>query len=298
MKIPKITVIVPLGEKSDSLVLESLRNQKNKVKMFVEVGPNPSENRNRGISKVKTEFVGFVNGHCILPDNWSLNVINFFLKNLEIDIVGGPQITSSDESNFGRICGYALGSPFGAGGVYKRYTKKKIIFDADESHLTSANLICRNSVFDKVKFDESIYPGEDPKFIADAKEFGFKIAYSPDIIVYNKRRESLELLAKQIFNYGKTRPKKEKISQTIRKPYFIVPSLFLIYLLLLPTLLVLNKLFFMPLFLYLISMIISSLYESIKNRNVLALILLPIIFLVIHLSYGGGFLYGLIIKKL
>ncbi len=298
MRNVRLSVIVPLGAKRENYVQGSLKEQRDKVNILIEIGPNPSENRNRGIKKIKTEFVGFMNGHTIAPNNWSFNVINFFLNNPEIDIVGGPQITSKDENNFGRICGYALSSPFGSGGVYKRYCGKKTIFNADESHLTSANLICRKKVFEKVRFDESIYPGEDPKFISDAKFTGFKIAYSPEIIVYNKRRENLISLAKQIFNYGKTRPKKEKFIVTLKKPYFVIPTLFFLYLLFLPTLAIFNKLFFIPVILYFMLMVIFTIIESIKNKDTLAIILLPFIFFIIHMSYGGGFLYGLLIKRL
>ena len=162
--------------------------------------------------------------------------------------------------------------------------------------LTSANLICKKSVFKKIKFDEKIYPGEDPKFISDARKADFKVAYSPEIVVYNQRRGDIISFIRQIFSYGLTRPKKESLMETLKKPFFLVPSLFLIYILILPLLLLINSKFALPLYAYLCLSIFFSIYESIKNKDVLAFFILPLLFLIIHISYGIGFIKGLVDK--
>lgn len=294
----KITVIVPLGEGREFDVSESLNKQKDKLRHIIEVGPNTSENRNKGIKKARTELVAFVNGQTVLRDDWAEKVEDFFSRYPEIDILGGPQLNYEKDNFFAKTSGYALSSVFGAGGIAKRYKISMLDLDADESKITSANLICRKKVFQKVKFDESLYPGEDPKFISDAKKVGFNVAYSPSIVVYHRRRKNMKGLIKQVFNYGKTRPKKEKFRETLKRPYFIVPSLFLIYLMLLPTFLLINFLFILILFFYLVLNLLFSFYESIKNKNLNAFFILPVVFLSIHLSYGTGFLYGLLIKRI
>ena len=288
----KITVIIPLAENAKIEGLESIKKQK--IKLISIIGNNPSKNRNLGIKYSKTPLIGFINAHTILREDWSKNVQDFFKKYPQIDILGGPQLTSKDENLFGKASGYALSSIFGAANLYSRYNACKINFDADEQIMTSANLICKKKVFKKVRFDEELYPGEDPKFISDAKRQGFKIAYSPDIVVYNKRRKNLSELFVQIFNYGKVRPKKEKLNETLKHPIFLIPSIFLIYLILL--LIVGNFLswFFYPLYAYITLNIIFSLIESLKNSSFKSFFLLPFIFFIINISYGLGFIYGLI----
>lgn len=293
-----ISVIIPLGEHREFEAMKDLKKQKKVTKTFLEVGPNPSENRNRGIKKAKTPFVAFINGHTTLPENWSEAVISFFKKFPKADIVGGPQLSPPDEKFFGKASGYALSSLFGAAEASSRYkTREKVSFEIDERHLTSSNLICKKHVFKKVLFDESLYPGEDPKFISDSLKAGFKIAFSPNIIVYNRRRGTLFSLAKQIFNYGLTRTRKEKLRETLKKPSFLIPSLFIIYLALLPTLFMAHWIFIIPLFLYLILNIGFSLFESIRNNSSSAFFILPFIFLTIHLSYGIGFLIGVFSRR-
>ncbi|MEK6855017.1 MAG: glycosyltransferase [Nanoarchaeota archaeon] len=288
----KITVIVPAGPDRKLEVIESLGRQKIKCNFFIEKGTNPSENRNKGIKKARTEFVAFVNTHSILPENWSEKVIKFFEANPKADIVGGPQLTAGDENYFGKVSGYALSSVFGAGEVSARYKIKKGAFEANEKHVTSANLSCRKRVFKKVLFDENIYPGEDPKFIADSIKAGFKVMYSPDIFVYHRRRGNTKELSKQIFNYGSTRPIKEGFSESIKKPLFLIPSIFVIYLAFFSFLSLLSIFFVLPLLAYILLQIIFSIYEGIKNRDLLSVVILPFIFFIIHIMYGIGFLYG------
>jgi succinoglycan biosynthesis protein ExoA len=180
--------------------------------------------------------------------------------------------------------------------------------------ITSANLICRKKVLEKVKFDPKLFPGEDPKFISDAKKAGFRVAYNPDLIIYHRRRPDVKSLFKQIFNYGKVRPLKEKFSETLKMPFFLIPSLFLLYLaIVLVTLLVLitKKMIgfqnlnlgiyfwiFLPLFLYIFLALCFALYDSTKNKDYKAILFLPFIYPIIHVSYGAGMIYGYLKKIL
>jgi len=290
----ELTIVIPAGEKTEIKALETI-NRKN-INVIVERGKNPSQNRNRGASKAKTDFIAFINSHTLLDKSWLKEVLKFFKSHPEIDIVGGPQLNYPNEGFFARVSGYALSSVFGSAKVSTRYKKTRLNLQADESSITSANLICRRKVFEKVKFDETLYPGEDTKFIDDAIKSGLKVAYSPAIIVYNLRRQSPRLLFKQVFNYGITRPKKESIFQTLKKPYFLAPALFVLYLILLPSLILISNLMIFPLLIYLLLDLLFSLYESIKNNDILSSIILIFIFPIIHVGYGLGFLYGSIKK--
>jgi len=288
-----ISVIIPLGPRRELYALDSLKKQKEKVKIIVERGDNPSRNRNKGIRKAKTDLIAFINAHTILPDDWSERVSNFFEKHPNIDVVGGPQLTLKEQEYFGKVSGYALSSLFGSAEVSKRYTPKKLDLNANEKSVTSANLICRSSVLKKLKFDESLYPGEDPKFISECKEKGFRIAYSPSITVFHKRRSNARDLFFQIFNYGRARAKKESLFRTLKEgPLFIAPSLFIVYLSVLPFLVKIQPGILFPLFLYLSFMMFFSFYEGIKNRDSLSVLILPFLFFLIHSSYGAGFIFG------
>ena len=265
----------------------------------------------------KGEIIGFLDDDALVDEDLLKNVEEFFEEHPDIDIVGGPQLTPYDEVGFAKTSGYALSSKFGAWNLSQRYSRKKLNLNADEGSLTSANLFVKRAVMDKIKFDSNLFPGEDPKFIDDAKKYGFNVAYSPDLIIYHRRRPKIKSLIKQIFNYGKVRPAKESFISTLKKPFFLIPSLFLIYLFILaisilvnPTIirgaigignnlnyLTLNFLLFVPLFLYIFIDLGFSVYDSIRNKAYSAIFLLPFIYPTIHISYGIGMIYGYL-KKL
>ena len=278
----KISLVIPIGPNYKLSSLDSIKKQGENVVLLVEEGTHPSKNRNNGIKKAKTEFIAFINSHTILSENWYQKVNNFFINHPQIDIVGGPQLNPVNDNFFAKLSGYALSSFFGSANMSYRYKPNIIDLNANETQITSANLICKKKVFKKVLFDENIYPGEDPKFITDAKAAGFKVAYSPDIIVFNQRRNNALDLIKQIFKYGFYRPKQHGLCSLLKKPVFFAPSCFVLYIILC----LLGSLFgfywlFLPLILYLIFAIIFGFYESIKHRSFFAVFLLPFAFLTI-----------------
>ena len=288
----KVTIIIPLADGKKVEYPEWIDYYL--IKHIEVYGPNPSANRNKGVVQADTDYVAFINGHTALTNDWLEKVEKFIRDHPEIDIFGGPQFTSDDEPLFGKVSGYALSSKFGVGGVSSRYKAMPLNLNADETMLTSANLICKREVFYKIDFDEKLYPGEDPKFIKDALSYGMKVAYSPDIIVYNRRRDDLKSFAKQIYLYGYTRAKRESLSQTLKHPAFLVPPAFVLYILMLPLTFLVNW-FIYPLYLYIVLNVFFSLYEIIKLRdrgNPVRMVLLPVVFLTLHLSYGIGFIRG------
>jgi hypothetical protein len=288
----KIDLIIPLAPGAKIESLDEIKKQS--INLIKIEGVNPSKNRNEGIKKAKSELIAFTNAHSIISDDWSREVISFFKKNKNVDIVGGPQLTPEKDSFFSKASGVALQSIFGSSTSSNRY-KRTRLKEASEADVTSANLICKKRVFKKVEFDESIYPGEDPNFIRDAKAKKFKVFYSPDIIVYNSRRSNIKSFIKQIFLYGKFRAIDLTIFQNIKNPSFLIPSIFLIYLMIVPTLLALSIYFIVPLALYISMNISFSIFESLRSK-LKYIVLLPLLFVTIHISYGAGFIYGKISK--
>ncbi|MFA5173804.1 MAG: glycosyltransferase [Candidatus Pacearchaeota archaeon] len=311
----KFSIVIPVAPERGAEILRSIMKldyPKEELQIIVAKGKNPSENRNKGAERSKGRFIVFLDDDAVLENDYLKKVEEFFDQYKDIDIVGGPQLTPKDDKEFAKISGYALSSKFGAWKTSNRYSSQKIILNADETMLTSANLICKREVLDKVRFDTNLFPGEDPKFISEAKEHKFQVAYSPDIVIYHRRRDSPGKMFKQIFNYGKTRPLKENFTQTIKMPFFFIPSIFCVYLVLLLIGILINPnisgkvigagfkhsnlIIFLPLFLYLFAALIFAIYDSIHNKDYKAIFVLPFVYLLIHISYGSGMIYGYIKK--
>ncbi len=300
----EFSLVIPVAPYRNAEILESIKEldfSKKNYEIIVEKGTNASENRNRGFEKSKGKILVFLDDDGIINNNLLKNAEKFLKEHSEIDIVGGPQLTPLDEKGFAKISGYALSSKFGGWNTSNRYGKKKLNLDADDTSLTTAIMFCKKEVMEKIKFNQNLWPGEDPRFIADAKKEGFKVAYNPELIIYHRRRPTPKALIKQIFNYGRVGPLRESFSETIKRPFFLIPSAFLIYLVALLVFidlelfginLINNWVLLSPLILYGILDLFFSLYESVKNRDTRGIFLLPWIFPLIHLSYGAGWIYS------
>lgn len=294
----KYSIIIALAPWRNAEILQYIKTQeypKNKFEVIIEKGLNVPINRNNGVKKSKGEIIIFLDDDAIIEKDYLKKVDNFFNKHRHIHILGGPQLTPPSDNFFARSNGYTLASKFG-GSTNKRYKQSNLTLNADSDFLTGANIICKKEVFNYSKFDPSVYPSDDVNFTEEAKRQGFNIAYSPEIYVFHRRRDNFKALVKQIFDYGRARPKKNFYKNIVKKPRFAIPSIFFLYLIFMPTLLFLNILFITPLIIYFIISVFFSIAEGIKNNDPLTIIIMPFLFLTIHLTYGIGFIIGILDK--
>lgn len=291
----KFSLVIPVAPYRKAEILDSLKKldyPKKDFEIIVESGKNPSENRNRGIERARGNLIIFLDDDASVEKDYLRKIDNFFKKYPGIDIVGGPQLTNKGEKFFARISGIVLTSNFGAFKVNKRYSSGEVNLNADETFLTSANLCTKKKIFEKIEgFDIHLFPAEDPEFISRAKKSGLKIAYDPEMTIYHKRRDNFSSFCKQFFKYGFVRPQKNKISGETGF-IFIVPMIFSVYFLFLPTLSLLNHFFITPLIAYIFLAIVFALYDSIKNKSFIGIFILPFLYLFIHLTYGLGMIAG------
>lgn len=294
----KFSIIIALAPYRDAEVLKSLKDldyNKNKYEIIIKKGYNASENRNYGIEKAKGEIIAFIDDDAIVDKNLLNNAEEFFNK-YNVDIIGGPQLTPKDDKFFAKLFGGAIENFWCSYKMANRYKKGKLNLNADELSLTSANCFVKKNVFKRINgFDVRLWPGEDPEFFSRAKKSGFRIAYSPDLIIYHRRRSDLNSLLKQHYKYGNVRLKKEAINKTFVNPVLIIPAIFTLYIIFLPIMLLFSWIFLLPIILHLIIDIIISLFISLR-KNIFYLPFLPFVFFLIHFSYGLGMIMSLIKK--
>jgi len=293
------SIVIALAPYRDAEVLNSINNMnfdKSKYEVIIKKGTNPSRNRNEGIKAAKGKIIAFIDDDAIVDKDLLKNVENFFNKYSDIDILGGPQLTPSSDKFFAKLTGAAIESFFSSYKMSNRYKKNKLNLNANELSLTSANCFVKSEVFKKIDgFNENLWPGEDPEFFTRAKNSGFKITYSPEIIIYHRRRSNLSGFFKQFFSYGATRLKKERLNKTKINIVMLIPSFFVLYIISLPLIYKISPLFLIPLIVYLVINIIFSIFISLK-RNILYLPFLPFIFFIVHFSYGLGMISSLFEK--
>lgn len=201
------------------------------------------------------------------------------------DIVGGPMRADSPRP-FGKAVAYATSTIFGVGDSgFHDETKKGF----SESVYLGA---WRRSVFsDCGKFDTDMLRNQDDEFHYRARSKGKRIFLDPAIRSWYSPRTSFTSLFKQYFQYGLFKPlvlRKVKSGMRLRH---LVPSAFVLYILLLPLLVQFaGQITVLPLLCY----ALIDLYFTLRFRGSTSV--RPLIFLTyptLHIAYGSGFLLAL-----
>lgn len=239
---------------------------------------------NKAFYESNSEYIALMGAHAEYPpDYFEIGVS--YLKRNECDVVGGP-LMQKGRGFKGKVIAACMSCTFGVGDTEFRTSKEKKYVDS------VAFAIYNRRIFEKAgMLDEELIRNQDDEFHYRLNSMGFKILMIPDMQSIYYVRENILSLWKQYFQYGLYKPMvfhKVKSSMHLRH---IIPSFFVVYLLLLPVLVKVSFLFFFPFLLYLVADLIVSIKIS---KNIKGVLYSIIIFPVLHISYGIGFLYGLL----
>ncbi len=237
---------------------------------------------NIGIKNSSGDPIIRLDAHTEYAEDYFEQIIKTF-NETGADIVGGP-MNAVGKTNFQIAVAQATGTVFGVGN--SKIHKGKYEGESDHVYLGA----WRRKLFDEIGyFDERLKRNQDDEFHYRARSLGKKIYLNPEIKSYYYPRSSLSKLIKQYFQYGLFKPVVlSKIKSEIKLRH-LIPSLFSIYILSL-SLAFFSKFYFLPLFAY----IFMDIYFSARAKsNVKIVIISLLIYPVLHLSYGTGFLIGL-----
>lgn len=293
-----ISYILKLNYKNFEIIIlpDKISKEKFEKTRIISTGNiGPSEKRDIGVKNSKGDIIAFLDDDTYPKKDWLDNALKNF--NEEIVAVGGPGITPESDSLLQKASGYILSSKIGGGGLTYRYIagKKKFVDD-----FPSCNFLIKKSLFNKIGgFNSKYWPGEDTKLCLEIIKQNKKIIYDPNVVVYHHRRKLFTPHLKQIFNYSKHRGYfAKKYPQTSFKLGYFIPSLF-----------VLGLIFgfvlsFFNIYLKTIYLVVISLYgilvllSSLKTKNTLMWILIFLGIFLTHITYGIGFIIGLLKLKL
>ena len=137
-------------------------------------------------------------------------------------------------------------------------------------------------------FDEKYIRAQDWELNHRLRLNGGVIWFDPRLVVTYRPRDTFGKLAKQYFEYGRWRRAVSRAHKgTVNFRYLAPPIALLVNLSSLILGAFLNTLFFIPVIIYLISIILSSL---IIGKNFYQKISLPSVLITMHMSWGLGFL--------
>jgi len=249
---------------------------------------------NLGIKKSQGEVIIRMDAHSHYPSNYISKLVSS-LHTLEADNVGGIWITKpAIDSAKANSIAVAQSSAFGVGNSYYRLGVSEV------KKVDTVPYGCfRRSLFDRFGlFDEELLRNQDDEFNARIIEHGGSIYLIPDVAITYYARPDISSLVRMFFQYAYFKP---LVNRKLKKPATLrqfVPPLFVLFLLV-----GWMSVFISPALsgIYLIcagSYLLANLFFTIRSisayRKGYLLFFLPWIFFLQHLSYGTGYLAGII----
>jgi len=255
----------------------------------------PALKRDIGVKNASGNIVAFIDDDAYPKSNWLKNAHDIFTKE-NISCICGPGVLPVHANIWEKIFDEILVSPIGSGGYGYRFTQKKARFVDD---YPSMNFLIKKKLFQHVGgFNNNFWPGEDSKLCNDIvyKEHE-KILYSPTVVIYHHRRNSLVPYLRQHMQYGYHRGAFIAVGDknSLKINYFL-PLLFLLYCISLPLFLpFLTTLFLIPLFTYILLSLTIALKAFFKYKDIFFVIAIPTVLFLTHVLYGYSFLKGLVV---
>jgi GT2 family glycosyltransferase len=238
----------------------------------------------------KGDIIIRIDGHTVIEPDYVYNCVKL-LQETEADNVGG-RMNAMGTTRFGNAVAIATSTSFGVGASRFHYSEKEEWVD------TVYMGAWRRKIFEKIGlFDEELIRDQDDEFNYRLREAGGKILLNPKIKSKYTVRSSPKSLWKQYYQYGYW---KERVLQKHPKQMSLrqfIPPAFVLSLLIAVLLAFVTSwgwwLLLLVAGIYLLANLAASIITSSKKgwKHVLTL---PITFSIIHLSYGLGFLAGLI----
>lgn len=230
-----------------------------------------------------------VDGHTIIAPDYVRQCVEA-LQLAHADNVGG-KMNAIGSTFFGKAVALATSTPFGIGGGRFHYSD-------DEEWVDTVYMgAWPRRVFDEIGlFDEELVRNQDDEFNYRLRAAGGKILLSPKIKSEYTVRSAPGALWRQYFQYGYWKVRVLQKHPLQMGPRQFVPPLFVLALLAsLGVALSANFHLLAPIIplLYGAANLFASLWTA-SQRGWKYLWLLPVVFAILHLSYGTGFLVGLV----
>ena len=285
-------VIVADGMSDDGTreIVEKLAAEDRRLRVIDNPGRIVSTGLNAGIKAAKGKIIVRMDAHSGYASDYVRQCVAV-LEETKADNVGGPWIAKGSGLVSEAIAA-AFQSPFAVG-------NGKSHDPGHEGVVDTVYLGCwRREVFDRIGFfDEELVRNQDDEFNLRLVRSGGRIWQSPGIKSWYRPRDSFGSLFRQYMQYGYWKVRviqKHRIPASVRH---LVPGFCLLLFFTLPALS-----FWLPaagwawvsmVILYGVATLIASLKDA-ATHGLTLFPVLPFVFACFHLSYGIGFLRGLL----
>jgi hypothetical protein len=253
-------------------------------------GGNPAAKRNVALRRSHGVIFAFIDSDAWPAPDWLAN--GLALLGGDVAVVAGPNLTPPSDSLSRRLSGRVMESPLGFGAAFIRHRKvaRRIVRE-----MPTCNMILRK--LEGLEFCEDLNTGEDMMYCSDVRSRGLDVLYDPDVVVFHHRRRMGLSFMRQFFHYGLDKGRLARLSSDISYVWQAFPAVFVLYLAglavvtLLPVPAWIRQATLIPLGLYVVAVVVESCRLA---KTVAEAPLAPLGFVLGHVSYGTGYLRGLL----
>jgi Glycosyltransferases, probably involved in cell wall biogenesis len=242
---------------------------------------------NLGIKNAKGEYVVRIDAHAEAANNFIEKNVETMLNEPDAVCVGGKLKTMSlDGEN--DIISKVLSSPFGVGNSSFRVSDEAGYAD------TAVYGLYRKDIFERVGyFNEKYVRNQDIELHSRIRAAGGKFFFNPQINCVYYSRNTVKKMVRQAFGNGKWNMVLMKNQNSALRLRHLVPFAFVFFLIVSTILGFISKYFWYLEIGVLLLHLALGLYAATKKTHKISEVLkMPFLFLLLHLSYGAGYLAG------
>jgi succinoglycan biosynthesis protein ExoA len=284
----QLEVLVVDGGSDDRTpeILQRLERQDPRVRVLSNPRRLIPNALNIGLRHAEGEYLARMDAHTYYPPDYIARAVERFEAG-GVDCVSGPQLPHG-EDKWSRRVAFALSTRFGIGGASFRNPSREIEVDT-----AFTGVWRRSTLLALGGWDERWPINEDAELAARIREAGGRYVSIPAMAARYVPRNSLRGLALQYWRYGKYRAKTARHHPTGLRPSHVLPPTVTIVL----TVAVLvpghaGRLARGALPAYSIGLGVGTAEAAADGASGRDLVWLPLVFAVMHLSWGAGFLFG------
>ena len=227
------------------------------------------------------EIIVRIDGHSEINSSYIRTAVETLHKTGAVNV--GGIMAAEGITNFQKAVARAMRSPIGVGA--SRFHTGGEAGPTDTVYLG----VFKRSALEAVNgYDENFIRAQDWEMNHRLRLNGGTIWFNPELKVTYRPRNSISALARQYFEYGRWRRVVSRRHQgTINFRYLAPPLNLLLTLISIACGLLISEIFFLPIFLYLVVIVCASHFIG-KSWSERAL--LPLVLIVMHFSWGFGFI--------
>ena len=279
----KLEVILALGPSTDNTnqIANSLAQADSRIKLVNNPTGKTAAALNLAIAAASSEIICRIDGHAEISDTYIKTAVEVMMQTGAVN-VGGLMNASADRG-FQSVVATAMRSRIGVGAA-KFHTGG----EAGAADTVYLGTFKKSAILQAGGFDEKYIRAQDWELNHRLRLNGGVIWFDPRLVVTYRPRDTFRKLAKQYFEYGRWRRAVSREHKgTVNYRYLAPPIALVINLLSLILGLLLSSIFFLPVIIYLVAIILSSLFIG---KTLYQKLTLPLVLITMHMSWGFGFI--------